>query len=751
MDSQSLSRSTPGYALGYGLGQGLGYVRVAAITPSVRVADVAYNVEATVAALVEAAEHGCALALFPELGITGYTCADLFYQSLLRAQARAALAPIAAATARHGIAAVVGLPFEVAGKLFNCAAFVAGGSVLGIVPKTSLPSTHEYYERRWFSSARDCPVDTAELDSGMGGIVPFGTDLLFAAAEQPHCTVGIEICEDLWAPSPPSGAQAVTGATLIVNPSASDEVLGKAAYRRELVRSQSARCLAGYAYAGASPGESTTDVVFGGHCLIAENGVLLAETPRFRFNTQMALADLDVQLLTHERITNSSFSTALPGRAFRRIPFHLARPAAERATKAERTAGKARVPVAAVASIAGTGSGIGAASNDAREAVLLRPQLSQTPFVPADPARRAQHCEEIFAIQSTGLAKRLQFTGTRRVTLGLSGGLDSTLALLVTMRAFETLGLARSDIVAVTMPGFGTTARTRGNAVRLAELLGITLREIPIEAAVRQHFRDIGHDERIADVTFENAQARERTQILMDLANQIGGLVVGTGDLSELALGWATYNGDQMSMYHVNAGVPKTLVRYLIEWCAESLFSGETARVLLDICATPISPELLPATATPGSDGKSAGSEAGSVGARPASPTAAATMQESEAAVGPYLLQDFTLYYTVRYGFSPRKVFFLARLAFADRYSPAELLRWMRVFYQRFFANQFKRSAMPDGPKVGSVALSPRGDWRMSSDAAVALWQSELDELAGELGTEPDLAQPGTRGRGGPS
>jgi NAD+ synthase (glutamine-hydrolysing) len=699
----------------------LGFLRVAAITPELRVADVAYNTRTTIAALAEAALCGCALAVFPELGLTGYTCADLFYQSLLRAQAREALAQIAAATARHQIAAVVGLPFELAGKLYNCAVFVAGGAVLGLVPKTYLPSTHEYYERRWFSTSRDCPVDTAEVD---GRAIPFGTDLLFTAAVQPQVIVGIEICEDLWAPSPPSGALAEAGATVILNPSASDEVLGKAAYRRELVRMQSARCLAGYAYAGASPGESTTDVVFGGHCLIAENGTLLAETPRFRFATQMALADLDLQLLTHERIANSSFAMALAGRAFRRIPFPLAEP--------QSVALKRLVPVAGHATSR-------KGSQSSGEPVLLRPQLSQMPFVPADPAQRAQHCEEIFAIQSTGLAKRLQFTGLGHVTIALSGGLDSTLALLVTMRAFDTLGLPHANIVAVTMPGFGTTARTRSNAVRLAELLGITLREIPIAAAVRQHFRDIGHDERDTDVTFENAQARERTQIVMDLANQIGGLEVGTGDLSELALGWATYNGDQMSMYHVNAGVPKTLVRYLIEWCAESLFSGETSKVLRDICATPISPELLPAAAeTPAGAAKTARAGSNGQGVGGAASQSVPTMQESEAVVGPYLLQDFVLYYTVRYGFSPRKVFFLAALAFAERYSAAELLRWMRVFYRRFFANQFKRSAMPDGPKVGSVALSPRGDWRMPSDAAVALWQRELDELDALLTAQPD-------------
>jgi NAD+ synthase (glutamine-hydrolysing) len=664
----------------------LDYVRVAAVTPELRVADVAYNTQAILAALEDAAAQGCSLALCPELAVTGYTCADLFYQSLLRDQARIALVALAQATSRLGIVTVVGLPLEVAGKLYNCAAFLAEGAVLGVVPKTYLPTTQEYYEERWFSSSRDCPVDRVELD---GLPIPFGADLLFTARNMPQCVLGIEICEDLWASNPPSGSMALAGATLFLNPSASDEVLGKAEYRRALVRQQSARCLAGYVYAGSGPGESTTDVVFGGHCLIAENGALLAETMRFQFTRQMAITDLDLEQLTHERITNSSFSSALPTRAYRQIAFTL--------------------PVSPL---------MQAMDLTAVEPPLLRPQLSQTPFVPADLTQRATHCEEIFAIQSMGLARRLRHIGARAVTLGLSGGLDSTLALLVTLRAFTTLGLPPSGIVAVSMPGFGTSARTRRNAARLAELVGVTLREIPIEAAVRQHFHDIGHDERVMDVTYENAQARERTQILMDLANQVGGLVVGTGDLSELALGWATYNGDQMSMYHVNAGVPKTLVRYLIAWCAESLFHGATAQVLRAICATPSSPELLP---------QSAGRAKHS-----------AIVQETESAIGPFLLHDFFLFSTVRYGFPPRKTLFLATRAFAGRYTPQEIVRWMQVFLQRFFANQFKRSAMPDGPKVGSVALSPRGDWRMPSDASVALWRQELDQLQALLAEPPE-------------
>ncbi len=639
----------------------MGFVRVAAITPQLRVADIAFNTQAIIAALEQAAARGCRLALFPELCVTGYSCADLFYQSLLLRNASAALRPIAEAANRAGIAVVVGLPLEVDGRLYNCAALLCGGRVVGRNDLGVMPTTGEYYEARWFSAA---PLATRRSVYIEGVETPFGADLLFEAGNLPGCVIGIEICEDLWAVNPPSGALALAGATVLLNPSASNELLGKADYRRDLVRQQSARCLAAYVYAAAGPGESTTDVVFGGHSMIAENGTLLAEAERFRFDTQIIAADVDVQRLAAERLRNSSFSAAGGAHGYRVLPFDLPDPQA-----------------------------------GAEPADLLRP-LAQTPFVPADPAQRAKHCREIFSIQSTGLAKRLKHTGVKTVTLGVSGGLDSTLALLVTIKAFDMLELARAGVVAVSMPGFGTTARTRDNAQRLAGQLGVTLRVIPITDAVRQHFKDIGHDETIHDVTYENAQARERTQILMDLANKLGGFVVGTGDLSELALGWATFNGDHMSMYHVNAGVPKTLVRYLIEWAADAEFSGETSAILRDISAMPITPELLPL------------GEGG------------ALQQETEATIGPYLLHDFFLFYTVRYGFAPRKVLYLAQRAFDGVYAPAEILRWMKVFYARFFAQQSKRSAMPDGPKVGTVALSPRGDWRMPSDAGSALWMS---------------------------
>ncbi len=649
----------------------LGFLRVAVIAPEVRVADIRYNSGVIIDALRQVAARGCQLALFPELCITSYSCADLFYQALLQQEAREALLSIARAAGDAGVAAVVGLPLEVGGKLYNCAAFVNEHAVQGIVPKTYLPNTNEYYEERWFSSAKNCPFDSIHL---AGKAIPFGTDLLFSAVNLPGCTLGIEICEDLWAVQPPSGSMALAGASVLLNPSASDEILGKAGYRRALVQQQAARCLAAYLYAGASPGESTMDIVFSGHAFINENGHMLAETERFHFSTQIAVADIDVQRLAHERLRNSSFSSALPDRSYRNIGFSL--PAGIDATRQEG---------------------------------ILRSDLSPTPFVPANPTQRAEHCQEIFHLQAVGLAKRLKHIGITHVTLGLSGGLDSTLALLVTQQAFDMLSLPRDGIVAITMPGFGTTNRTLGNAEQLARSLGITLRQIPIREAVLQHFRDIDHDPHVHDVTYENAQARERTQILMDVANQVGGLMVGTGDLSELALGWCTYNADHMSMYHVNAGVPKTLVRYLIEWCADSVYSGETSAVLRDISATPISPELLPLGEND------------------------ALVQETEATIGPYVLHDFFLFYAVRHAFSPRKIFWLACQVFAAHHTPAEILPWLRTFYQRFFASQFKRSAMPDGPKVGSVALSPRGDWRMPSDASSALWLQELATL--ESGT----------------
>jgi NAD+ synthase (glutamine-hydrolysing) len=645
----------------------LGFVRVASISPSLRVADVDSNVAQIIVALEQAVAQDVQLAVFPELCITSYSCADLFYQRHLLDAALDGLQRIAEATGSLYISCVVGLPILVGGRLYNCAALMGEGRIAGIVPKTYLPTTGEFYEQRWFTAANRLLPLTIELGRQP---VPFGTDLLFVAGEMPSCVVGIEICEDLWAVNPPSGRLALAGANVLVNPSASNELLGKADYRRDLVRQQSARCLAAYIYAGVGAGESTTDTVYSGHGLIAENGTLLAESERFQIDTQMIVADIDVERLDHERVKNSSFSQSAGQGAgdLRRLPFPLTRtfqPAAP----------------------------------------LVNRSLPRTPFVPADPARRAEHCREIFNIQTVGLSKRLSHVNASHVVIGVSGGLDSTLALLVCVRAFDRLGLDRRGIVAITMPGFGTTSRTRTNAERLAQDLGVTLRTIPIGESVRLHFRDIGHDESVHDVTYENAQARERTQILMDVANQIGGLVVGTGDLSEAALGWMTFNGDHMSMYHVNAGVPKTLVRYLVSWCADEVFTGATTEVLRDIVDTPITPELLPL-----GEGEQ-------------------LEQRTEETIGPYDLHDFFLFQVVRYQFAPAKVFFLARQAFAGVYSDEVILRWLGVFYRRFFAQQFKRSAMPDGPKVGSVALSPRGDWRMPSDAASALWAAEVERL----------------------
>lgn len=640
----------------------LDMVRVGVVAPELRVADVAFNEERICQAIATADTQDCRFLLFPELCVTGYTCGDLFFQPLLIERARQALCRIALATAGNGATVVVGAPVAQGGRLFNCGIFIAAGRILGVVPKLYLPNTQEFYEERWFSSARDLVADTLEWD---GEAIPIGPDLLFRAESLPDCLVGVEICEDVWSVEPPSGRMAMRGATLLLNLSASPETLGKEEYRRALVLSQSARCLAAYAYASAGPGESSTDLVYSGHSLIAENGQLLIETERFRFDSQIAVADIDVERLVGERRKNNTYGASRSDRSFRIVPFSLAETAAR----------------------------------------PLRRPVAATPFVPAVVAERAHRCREIFSLQTTGLAKRLMHTGGTKVVIGISGGLDSTLALLVATKAFDKLGLDHRGIVAVTMPGFGTTARTRDNAERLAQLLGVTLRIIPIDAAVRQHFADIGHPEDRHDIVFENAQARERTQILMDVANQVGGLVIGTGDLSELALGWCTYNADHMSMYGVNAGVPKTLVRYLVAWCAEAEFTGEAAEILNDICATPVSPELLPPT------------EAGEIG------------QVTEDHIGPYLLHDFFLYHVVRLQFAPRKVLRLAGEAFAGQFTMAEILRWLETFYRRFFSQQFKRSCLPDGPKVGSVVLSPRGDWRMPSDACVALWLEDLERL----------------------
>ncbi|MCD6527429.1 MAG: NAD(+) synthase [Desulfuromonas sp.] len=644
-----------------------GYFRLAVASPEHRVADLDFNCQQISAAVRQVKAQGCQCVVFPELSLTGYSCGDLFFQTLLLEQTRQALAGLKQLTSEQQLMLVVGAPIEQGGRLFNCAVVLAEGKILGVVPKRFLPNTQEFYEERWFSAASERTADVIEL---CGERVPFGDDLLFRQRHHngSDCIIGVEICEDGWVANPPSGQMAVAGATLLLNLSASPEILGKQEYRRQLVRSQSARCLAAYAYASAGPGESTTDLVFSGHSLIAENGQILTETERFSFTSQHECADIDIDRLLAERRKNNSFADSQPDAVYRLIDFSIANIVTDGVTP------------------------------------LLRP-LNRQPFVPFDLAQRSQHCEEIFALQTTALAKRLRHIGSKAVVIGISGGLDSTLALLVVVKVFDLLGMDRKQIVAVTMPGFGTTQRTRGNAEQLIDLLGATSRVIPIDVAVRQHFKDIGHDEILQDITYENAQARERTQILMNIANQVHGIVIGTGDLSELALGWCTYNADHMSMYGVNCSVPKTLVRYLVSWCAESSYCGETRQVLEDICATPVSPELLP----PDDSGE--------------------ISQVTEHHVGPYELHDFYLFQVVRNQFTPKKVLFLAQQAFAGDYDDETLLRWLRVFYSRFFSQQFKRSCLPDGPKVGSVALSPRGDWRMPSDACVQLWLNELEMM----------------------
>ena len=632
-----------------------GFLKAAALSPSLRVADCAYNTSQILSQLKDAAARGVRLAVFPEFCLTGYTCGDLFLQRTLQQGALDGLQTLLDASRELDVVALVGLPLLVRGKLYNCAAVLCGGRLLGLVPKTYLPNYGEFYEKRQFTPG-STKVETVTV---FGQEVPFGTSLLFRCRQMPSFVLGVEICEDLWSALPPSTFHALAGATVIANLSASDETVGKAEYRRTLVSNQSARLLCGYLYASAGHGESTQDMVFAGHDLIAENGTLLAETSPFEGG--WAETELDCQRMESERARNTSFEPSTEG--YLTVDFDL--------TLTE---------------------------------TLLSRWVDPTPFIPHDERRRAERCELILKMQADGLAKRLEHAHAKTAVIGISGGLDSCLALLVAVRAMKQLGRPTSDVLAVTMPCFGTTRRTRSNAEILCDELAVSFTEIDIANTVHSHFKDIGQDEQVLDVTFENGQARVRTLELMDTANRTGGLVVGTGDLSELALGWATYNGDHMSMYGVNAGVPKTLVRHLVRYEADIAASAELRRVLLDILDTPVSPELLPAK-----DGEIA--------------------QKTEDLVGPYELHDFYLYYVLRFGFGPAKIFRLAKAAFAGRaeYPDEVLYRWLRNFYWRFFAQQFKRSCLPDGPKVGSVTLSPRGDWRMPSDAAAALWLAELE------------------------
>ena len=611
----------------------------------------------TIEAMKKAAQDGCQLAVFPELCVTGYTCGDLFLQQPLLCAAEAALQEILAASKALNLVALVGLPVTVDAKLYNCAAAVCRGKLLGLVPKSHIPNYGEFYEKRHYCAA---PAGVKEL-SFAGQDTLFGTKILFRCEQMPEFTLAAEVCEDLWAPLPPSTAHALAGATVIANLSASDETVGKAEYRRALTSQQSARLLCAYLYADAGHGESTTDMVFSGHNLICENGALLAESNPF--GAGLACTELDLGRLHSERRRNTSFEPEAGG--YETVSFAL-------------------TPV---------------------DVSLTRP-ISPTPFVPADDGARAERCELILQMQADGLAKRIEHAHAKTAVIGISGGLDSCLALLVSVHAMKKLGRPMEDVLAVTMPCFGTTKRTRSNAEILCQELGVQFREISIASTVRSHFADIGQSETSFDVTFENGQARVRTLELMDLANRTGGLVVGTGDLSELALGWATYNGDHMSMYGVNAGIPKTLVRHIVRYEADSAKSPALRDVLLDILDTPVSPELLPAK------------ENGEIA------------QQTESLVGPYELHDFYLYYVLRFGFSPAKIYHLAKAALGDRYSGEVLLHWLKNFYRRFFQQQFKRSCLPDGPKVGSVTLSPRGDWRMPSDACVTVWQKELDALS---------------------
>lgn len=640
-----------------------GYVKVAAAIPAVKVADCVFNAGQTEKQILEADEKGVQIIVFPELNLTAYSCGDLFGQRLLLEQAEMALMQVMNNTRQLDIISIVGMPVLLNSSLLNCAVVFQKGKILGVVPKSYLPNYKEFYEQRWFVSADAYPnTMTVRL---CGQVVPCSSQLLF---DTPDVCFGIEICEDVWAPVPPSSYLALQGAEVIFNLSADTENISKHQYLCSLLAQQSARCLSGYVFSSCGFGESTTDVVFAGNALIYENGSLLAKNDRFSFDEQLVISEIDVDRLRTERQMNTTFGASVRNHysaAFQHIQTEFV---------------------------------------SSKEGEFTR-TVEPHPFVPAGGKLLDERCEEIFSIQVAGLAKRLVHTSSKTVVVGISGGLDSTLALLVCVKTFDKLGLSREGIVGITMPGFGTTDRTYNNALDLMRSLGVTIKEISIKEACIQHFKDIGHDMSVHDVTYENGQARERTQILMDYANKVGGLVIGTGDLSELALGWATYNGDHMSMYGVNASIPKTLVRYLVNWVALTGVDADSKATLLDIIDTPISPELIPAD------------EQGNI------------KQKTEDLVGPYELHDFFLYHFLRFGSRPAKIFFLAQKAFDGVYDDETIKKWLKNFCRRFFIQQFKRSCLPDGPKVGSVSLSPRGDWRMPSDASAALWIKECEEL----------------------
>ena len=638
-----------------------GFVKVAAAVPLVQVADCFYNIEKIEGLMRQASEKGVQIIAFPELSVTGYTCLDLFAQQTLLNGAEAALLQLVSNTADLDILTIVGVPLRTENRLINAAVVFQKGAIRGVVPKTYLPNYKEFQEQRWFTSATELRESTISIGKEE---YPMGSHLLFRSG---RLTAGIEICEDLWVPLPPSSLLTMEGANIIFNLSASNELIGKHAYLRSLICQQSARCMAGYVYASSGFGESSTDLVFAGNGIIAENGNLLAESPRFTMEEQLVISEIDIETLQNDRQVNTSFmygTSGLPKEKAQVVDFQV------------------RIP----------------------DGFSLTRPVDPHPFTPSGEALK-ERCEEIFHIQVAGLAKRLVHAHAQTAVVGISGGLDSTLALLVTVMTFDALKMPRGQIIGITMPGFGTTDRTYTNACDLIRSLGVTLKEIPIKEACLQHFRDIDHDPSVHDVTYENSQARERTQLLMDVANQKNGLVIGTGDLSELALGWATYNGDHMSMYGVNGSIPKTLVKYLVEWVANHKVDDASRLTLLDIVDTPISPELIPAD------------ENGNI------------KQKTEDLVGPYELHDFFLYHFLRFGSHPSKIYFLAQKAFAGIYDNATVKKWLYTFFRRFFQQQFKRSCLPDGPKVGSVSLSPRGDWRMPSDAVSRLWLEEIERI----------------------
>ena len=639
-----------------------GFVKVAAAVPHVQVADCFYNIQQMEGLMRQASDKGVQIIAFPEMSVTAYTCLDLFAQQTLLKNAEQALLKLVSDTADLNILTIAGAPLVTENRLINAAIAFQAGKILGVVPKTYIPNYKEFQEQRWFTSATELRDKTVSIGDRT---YPLGSHLLFTAGQ---VKVGIEICEDLWVPVPPSSLLAMEGANILVNISASNELIGKHHYLRSLICQQSARCMAGYVYASAGFGESSTDLVFAGNGIIAENGTLLEESPRFTMQEQLVISEIDIENLQNDRQVNTSFmhgtSTLLADETIT-IPFVL--------------------------------------SENSGQPVLTR-SVDPHPFTPSGDALK-ERCEEIFQIQVAGLAKRIVHTHSRTAVVGISGGLDSTLALLVTVMTFDALNIPRNQILGITMPGFGTTDRTYTNACDLIRSLGVTLKEISIKDACLQHFKDISHNPSVHDVTYENSQARERTQILMDVANQENGMVIGTGDLSELALGWATYNGDHMSMYGVNGSIPKTLVRYLVEWVAHNRVDEASRATLLDIVDTPISPELIPAD------------ENGNI------------KQKTEDLVGPYELHDFFLYHFLRFGSSPAKIYFLAQQAFGGSYDKETIRKWLHTFFRRFFQQQFKRSCLPDGPKVGSVSLSPRGDWRMPSDAMATLWLKEIEGL----------------------